>query len=97
MDSQISRLVELYSLGDISKAEISAKIAQISDLRNKLDKELIEIDLPRLSVKNASKIIQSFDDVLAQGDFNQIRLLLTELIDRIEIDGEDVEIHWRFC
>ena len=97
IDAQRSRLIDLYSIGSFTSDEITAKIAPLSEKRNKLEKEINSLKSSALSVTDATKMIQSFDDILATGDFDKIRQILLALIDRIEIDGDDIFIHWKFC
>ena len=42
------------------------------------------------------EMIKSFEEVLERGSFDEIRYLLTSLIDRIDLNDEDVTIHWNF-
>lgn len=96
IDSQKSRLMDLYSLGEFSIDEITSKIAPLSERKRKLEENIKEIRKAPLSVGEAVKKVSSFDEVLARGDFEEIRTIIMALIDRIDIDGDLVEIHWRF-
>lgn len=40
------------------------------------------------------KVVTTFDDILATEDIDTIRTAITSLINRIEIDGENVYIYW---
>ena len=96
LSSQKSRFMDLYGLGTFSAEEIQAKIVPINEQMQRLEKELDKIQTDALSEKEAVKLVQSFEDILETGDRNQIHMLLVSLIDRIVINGDDVEIHWRF-
>ena len=49
-----------------------------------------------MSREEVSNLVTSFGDVLDRGDLNEVRLVLTSLIDKIIINGEDVTIYWTF-
>ena len=93
LDAQKSRFLDLYGLGNYTLEELQKKVDAIMEKREKLEKELIQADL---SVSDAQVIINSFDDVLNNGNFNEIKSLIDALIERIEIDNDDVTIYWRF-
>ena len=42
------------------------------------------------------EIAQSFSEVFDRGDFNEIRSVIESLISYIELDNDDVTIHWKF-
>ena len=50
-----------------------------------------------LSHEETLEIAISFSVVLEKGDFNEIRTVIGTLIDKVEIDGEDITIHWNFA
>ena len=97
IDLQKSRLMDLYSVGGIALDEIASKIAPLSDRKSKLEEDLKSIKKSPISVKEAVKKVTSFSDVLDSGDFDNIRQIILALIDRIDIDNDTIEIHWKFC
>ena len=44
----------------------------------------------------AINIANGFSEILDHGSFEQIRTVLFTLIDKILLDQEDIEIHWKF-
>ena len=40
--------------------------------------------------------VEAIPEILEHGDFEEVRFIVHSLIDRIIINGEDVEIHWNF-
>jgi enolase len=50
-----------------------------------------------ISEEEALTILASFEDVVNEGDFEQIRQLINSLIERIEIDNDDLDIYWKFA
>lgn len=86
IDSQISRLVELYAVEGIDMDTIQTKIKKLSGRKAFL---LREPD----PVPDMEKIVDSLAPVLDSGDSDRIRYLVTVLIARIEI-GDTVDIFW---
>lgn len=99
IDNQISRFMDLYGLGSFTIDQVSEKIEPLNEQKNNLLKELdnLNADLGELSVESAIEIIKSFDEVFKRGDFDEIRLVIERLIYYIEIDEDDVYIHWKFA
>lgn len=56
----------------------------------------IEEKSEKLSKEETEDLIQSFDDIIKRANFEEIRSVLSSLIENIILDGEDIEIHWRF-
>lgn len=96
--SQISRFMDLYSLGEIPLDEISAKIKPLSDEKRGLESELktLQAIVPVAQPDHIRGLAEMFEDVLATGDCYAIRDAVAELIDYIEIDDEKIFIHWNF-
>ena len=97
IDVQRSRFMDLYGLGTISVEEIQAKIEPLNEQRMKLEQEITSLQNNKpLAEEDAIRMLSTWDDVLKSGDFDLIKSLLNTVIDKIEIDGEDLTIHWRF-
>lgn len=99
IEQQLSKLMELYSLDGISLDSLQKKINELNTNKLKLVEEKTRILLEHdqeLSKEEAVKLIKSFDSVLAKGSMPEIRALLQALIEKIEIDGEDITIFWKF-
>ena len=96
IETQKSRFLDLYGLGQFTVEELQGKIAPLQDQKERLETELQEMESCSMTEERAIELISSFDDVLANGSFDQIRLLVHLLIERIEIDGDDIEIRWAF-
>lgn len=98
-ESQVSRLIDLFSTGRFSLDQVVEKTEpiqkQIAALQDQLDalKEDQQIGITR---DEAFEFIRNFGEILDSGDFYEIRFLLERLIDHIEIDGDDITIHWNF-
>lgn len=95
LESQKSRLMDLYSLGTFTVEELQQKIVPIHEQIENLTNQINDIS-PALPVKTAQEMIQSFDDVLKNGNFEELKMLVDSLIDKIVIDGDDIAIYWAF-
>lgn len=97
IDAQRSRFMDLYGLGTISVEEIQDKIEPLNEQRAKLEQEITKLkhDSP-LPEDDAIRMLSTWNEVLESGDFDLIKSLLNALIEKIELDGEDITIHWRF-
>ena len=98
IDDQISRFMDLYGLGKFTIDQVSSKVDPLNAKRSTLEKELEKLNSERgaISDEQAIEIINSFEDILESGDFNEIRLVIESLISHVELDEENVYIHWKF-
>lgn len=99
IDDQISRFMDLYGIGKFTIEQVSQKIDPLNDKRSALEKELNKLNAERgaISDEKVIEIIDSFEDVLERGDFDEIRLVIESLIYYIELDEDNVYIHWKFA
>lgn len=99
IDSQRSKLMDLYGLGEFTIEEIQEKIHPLNEQKKRLENELNNLidNSSSMSENEVREIVSTFSDVLDRGNFEEIRLLIASLIERIEIDGEDIDIHWKFA
>lgn len=98
VDEQISRFMDLYGIGKFTIDQVSGKIDPLNEQRKNLQKELDALNAAagRLTVAEAAEIIDSFGEILDGGDFNEIRATIELLIYYVELDNDDVTIHWKF-
>lgn len=99
VDKKISRLIDLYSDGTLSRGQLDSKIKALNEQRERLENELSIIEdehRNKLSHDEVVSMVSSIDDILSRGDFDEIRAVVSALIDKIEIDGDDITIHWAF-
>lgn len=78
--------------------ELQKKAEALDKQTAALRKQRAEIEnkRPPLNTEDAIKTIQGFGDILDRGNYAEIRLVLETLIDRIDIDGDEIYIRWRF-
>ena len=100
IDEQISRFMDLYGIGKFTIDQVSSKIDPLNEQRKGLEKELEALNVTSsdiLSEEETIEIATSFSDVLDRGDLNEIRLAIESLLYYIELDNDDVYIHWKFA
>lgn len=99
IDEQISRFMDLYGIGKFTIDQVSSKIDPLNEQRNALEKELgsLNVTSEGLSKEETFEIVKSFSEVMDRGDLDEIRLVIESLIYYIEIDEDDVYIHWKFA
>ena len=97
IEKQKSRFMDLYGLGTFSPEEIQAKIIPLHAQQVKIEEEIASLtDDKSVSENDTLQILSKWDDILNHGDFEQIRSLINALIAKIEIDGDDITIFWKF-
>lgn len=99
LDGQISRFLDLYGIGKFTIDQVQAKIDPLNDTRKNLMRELdlLNSEAGRLTAQEARQIVSTFEEVVDGGDFDEIRDLIEALIYYIDLDGDDVYIHWKFA
>lgn len=99
LDAQRSRFMALYGVGDFTAEELQEEIAPIKEQKERLLAEIEKLSggEPDLSVEEATKLVENFADILERGVFEEIRLVIESLIEYIEIDNEEIIIHWKFA
>lgn len=77
------------------KLKLKDYTPQIDDLNNKKN-VLLKRTKKKKTIYEVKTIIGSLDDILYQGSFEDIRTVITSLIAKIVISGDDVIIIWKF-
>ena len=98
IEKQIDRLMELYTIGTIDINVIKTKMNPLSAEKKSLEAELenMQEEVSEVTEEQVQDLVTLFDAALAEGDPYKVHDILAELIDHIEIDGEDIRIHWNF-
>ena len=92
-------MYNLFSFDGISLESLQKKITELNTNKLRLEQEKTRILLEQernLSKEDAFKLINSFDAVLERNSMAEIRNILQTLIEKIEIDGDDITIYWKF-
>lgn len=94
IDIQIERLIELYQFSAIPMSTLTEKVNTLSAEKKALQEQLDapdEVPARELFQMAVSDYRTGFSD----GDIAQKRALLSRLVERVTIDGQSVEVHWR--
>ncbi|WP_458397866.1 recombinase family protein [Anaerotignum sp.] len=99
IDQQLSRFMDLYGLGKYDLAALDAKMQPLNDQKLKLQKELTRLkdESNVLTESEVIQLVKSFDEVIEKGDLHERRAIIEALINRIDIDDENITIHWNFA
>ena len=98
LDGQISRLIDLYASGAFDVDALDEKTSRLRQTRQKLENRLkiLEAENPASLIENAQKSLSGFADVVERADVDQLKMIIRALIDRIDVDEDEVLIHWKF-
>jgi site-specific DNA recombinase len=95
IDRKIDRIIDLYALDDTPKDVIQQKLSDLNVQKESLLRQLDNIETP-MTQKEVIDLAKSLDRVLKSDDIDEIRALITALIDHIDVDGDNITIHWQF-
>ena len=99
LNKKIEKLMDLYVDGKVPLNILEEKVNSLNDQRALLEDELEQAEQnakDQLTLQDVKRMSASFSDILDNGSFDEIRTVLSELIEKIEIDGENITIFWRF-
>lgn len=99
IDDKMSKLMDLYLMDAMTKEVLQDKVHSLNEQKTKLETELDNIkaeNADKLTKDQIKRLVEDFPEILTRGDFNEIRTIIGELIEKIEIDNEDITIHWNF-
>ena len=99
IESKISKLMDLYSIGGVDFDVVQDKMKPLISEKEGLAVEIANLENIRekMSKEEAVEIALTLCDVIDEGDLDEIRFLVRELISKIVIDEEKVHIHWKFA
>lgn len=99
ISSQISNLMDLYSLGSIPIDVINQKVTSLNDTKIALEKELENLAAPDTDDEGmTNEEIQTLAKMMNDENLSleEKRQIIQSLIYYIEIDNENIAIHWKF-
>lgn len=96
--AQISKYMDLYSIGVIPIDDIKAKIEPLAEEKAQLEEQLENIEkTPVMANKDdIDGLVDLFNEAVESNQPNLINRVITELIDQIIINDDNIEIHWSF-
>ena len=92
IDQQIERMIDLFQVSNIPIDQIQKRVDSLTKEKETLNESLSNHD-DKLSISAANSIKEKFLDLKESGSLEEKRLLINRIIKRIDIDGEDVDIH----
>lgn len=90
LDSRQERLIDLYSIGSISKNQIEDKIKELN-----LEREKVKTLLSSKNILDANEIV-SLASRIHDADYPSRCDIAELLIKKVVIDGENIRIYWNF-
>lgn len=97
IDTQISKLMDLYAIGHIDISVISEKVGALNGQKTALEKEVASIEMPDSGDVMTDEQIRDMAALLNDDlPLEEKRRIVQTLIYYIEIDNENIFIHWRF-
>ena len=97
--TQISNMMDLYSLGGMPLDVINQKVTALNARKTSLEKELDSLAVPDTDNEGmTAEQIQTLANVINNENLTleDKRSIVQSLIYYIEIDNEDIVIHWKF-
>jgi hypothetical protein len=90
-------MMDLYALGSIDLDVISTKVAELNKTKTALQKEIDSLDVPDSDEMTVEEI-QSMAAMMSDEKLTlqDKRNIIQSLIYYIEIDNDDILIHWKF-
>lgn len=93
IEKQIARLIDLYQLGSIPIETISGKINALTAEKNTLlEHSRSQSEDPPLSIAQRIEFRNRFLELLDGGDLQEKRACLTQIVERIIVNDDHVEI-----
>ena len=97
IDTQISKMMDLYALGTIDLDVISDKVAALNNEKTALSKEIDSMNMPVNEEVMTDEEIREIASLMTDDlPIEDKRNIVQSLIYYIEIDEDDVIIHWKF-
>lgn len=95
LESQKSRLIDLYAVGGLELEPLQIRINELSKRIETLKADKPEP--PELSFEDAKKIFSNAKNIFDSGTMEQKRVIVSSLIKKIVLTGNEIEIYWRFA
>lgn len=94
LERQIERLIELYQVGSIPMSSITQRVNDLTAQKATLESQLNAPDeIPAKDLFLAA--VEDYRQGFADGDTDRKRALLAGLLERVTIDGQSIQLHWR--
>ena len=97
IEKQLEKLIDLYTVGNIPRDVLQNKIEALAEQKDKLELSIAPKEDSRITKKEAVEVVNSLNPLLESGNIQEIRVALCELIDYIEVNGEDITVYWNIA
>ena len=99
IDAQISRFMDLYGVGQFTIEQVMNKVDPLNLQRYALNNEIEILSRTpgQLSEEETLEILETVEEVIEAGDFEDIRKIIESLILKIELDDDEITIYWKFA
>lgn len=97
---QMGRVLDLYQMGGaLSASMVGDRVAKLQAVIDGVEAALAEAveEPPTQRLDAARAALVGAEDVLDNGTLDEKRELVHSLIRRIDLDGENIDIHWSFA
>ena len=94
IDVKISKLLDIYLMDGIDKSALELKISSFKDKQDKIKQQIEKLTYSANKRKNNAELIETWNELIKNGTKEQIRDIIHILIEKIEIDDDDVYITW---
>ena len=98
LEKKVDKLIELYISG-VNYEKLNEKIQMMYDEKSKLEKTLEELNdttAPELSLADADNMLNSFAEIMDAATEEELSVIVHALIHKIGIDGDNINIYWKF-
>jgi site-specific DNA recombinase len=99
IEKQISKMMDLYTIGTIDLTMVKDKTQALADEKRKLEEEIDThkgMQMAQLDQNEVTDFVDLFEKAVQSGDTAEINNVIAELIEFIEIENENIKIHWNF-
>ena len=99
IEKQISKMMDLYAIGSIDLTMVKEKMQSLADEKKGLEEEIEAnkgMKMAQLDQKEVTDFVELFEEVVLSGDTAQLNNVISDLIEFIEIENENIKIHWNF-
>lgn len=100
IERKVERLVDLYADERVPRSTLEKRLHALEEQREKLTGELAEIEREeqeKTTREAVAPLVRVFGEIIERGSLDEVRAILGALIDKIELDGDDVTIFWKFA
>lgn len=94
IEQQISKMIDLYQVGNISLEQISHRIEALQKEKDSLMCTIIPSDNHKIK-QDFMDVLSNLDTFLDSENISEKRMFISSLIEAIWIDGNQVKISWR--